>query len=459
MHLLIIAFYLSILTFYLGTLIYALPIPIASLKKWGPRLINDAFFITILTLCIEIIIGFANYLRQVLGGDWNSYLNLAKGLIMFRSGMIIITSSITGVLSKIIPGILRIVSTGLNILTTSLYSLILLYFLGILVYYGIGTLTSLGITLMAIPFRIARNAGAFILSFALVFYLALPLYPYFAALIASPLPTPTHSFTIIYGNVHNSLGRRVANGYVGVKVNGDYLGPVKLEAGGRMAILVPRKYMTKPATIYLEASGHRFYTNISDAILENLCLKQFIEYICEIDIEVKGLLYYGNGLAIHTHPLPEEMTNISIAHNTISFTLYSNKDIDLYLSVVEAYRIVKISIDNNALEDLDKHVKYSWTWYGVPGKTYVMPIARGYHEVSIVFEIESLENLEPKTDDIYTANLFQLVDVSVSEVLDVIAYTAYLEIVSSILYLSLLLSITYGLSRLLGAKAYLRLVP
>jgi hypothetical protein len=455
---LLIAFYLAILTFYLGVLIYALPIPLSGLKRWGPRLINDAFFIAALTSSIKLIIDFTDYIRSVLGGDWDNFFFLVKGVMIFRSLFILALSSTIASATKILPGFSRVVSPYLNILTTSLYFLTLMYFLGVVVYYGVATLSSLGVTLMAIPFRIARNAGAFLLSFALVLYVALPLYPHFLSLLVLPLPRTSLNLVTVYGDVKNFLGHKIYNGYLGVKVGEEYIGPARLGIDGKMAIFIPRDYMDKPATIYFDVSGHRFYTNVSGEPLATLCKYTFSVYMCRIDIEVKGLIHYSKGIALHIHPPPVSVDNIYETSNSVILTLTTDTDTKLYISAVEAYTINAIIVDGVKEVNVDMYKAYEWNWYGIKGVTYVISLSSGHHEICIEFDVKSTEDLEPSVEDLYPGKLFQR-DISLLEILDFLSSSAYLDIISSILYISLLFSASYGLSKVLGGGARLRLTP
>jgi len=458
LHLLLIAFYLTILTFYLGTLIYALPIPVTGLKRWGPRLLNDAFFIAILISSIEIILGFVDYLRQILGGDWSTYLGFVKGMIVFRSTAIMIMSALASTLSKIIPGIARIITIGINMVSASLYALMLLYFLGLVIFYGMASLVSLGVALMAVPFRISRAAGAFLVSFALVFYLALPLYPQFLLFIASPLPRSALDVSIVYGNVYCSPGCFLDGGFVGIKVGNDYIGPVKLGTGGRMTLLMPRKYMTSNAYIYFDVTGHRFYTNMSNIALADICQTQPLEYMCRVDIRVDYILFYSNGLTIHTYPPTVSVTNINVSQGSITISLSAAEDTHIYISAVKSYDFVKVSIDDTLVESLEANKSYEWVWYNIPGRTYSLKMSRGKHVLTIDYVLLSSEGLEPSVEDLYPTTLFRQ-DIDAGEFLDYLASTIYLELISSILYLSIMLSATYGLTRLLGGTSRLRLIP
>lgn len=462
MYVALIAFYLSILTFYLGVLIYALPIPIAGLKRWGPRLINDAFFIATIISSISLILNFVDMLRQRFGGDWGFFLNVIKGFILYRSTLVVFLSALSDTL-KFIPGLSKILRLGVNIVALSLYFTFLLYFLGLLIYYNVGTLISLGLAFMAIPFRVARNAGAYLLSFAIVFYLALPLYPNFLLMLSVPMPKSSLDLAIVYGNLYNFLGYRITEGYVGLDVNGDYIGPAKLTYDGRMFILMPREYLSSRATLYFDASSHRFFTNISGITLASMCRYELTTYMCRIDAVVKGVLYYSKGLTLHIHPPPSTLKNVTEGGNSIEFNMCLDSSSDLYISATSGYELLRLTISNQnsstTIDDLSAYHAYDWVWYNVPGSTYIVSIPNGCLKVRLEYSIKNPESLEPNTEHIYPVKILQRNELPTDNMFDSLAYAAYLEIISSILYLSLLLSISYGLSRLLGGTYKLRLIP
>jgi len=185
-----IAYYLSILTFYLGVLIYALPIPITGLKRWGPRLISDAFFVASLTFGFYAITNAATYIAQTLGADWVKYFGFLNAQLLSQLSIIFGLSSLTKLVPpKLAPILSKLISSIIGKLMWSVYATLFMYILGFVIYKDYALFASLGIALMAIPFRIARGAGAFLLSFALVFFVALPLYPDFFGMIVVP-PKP-----------------------------------------------------------------------------------------------------------------------------------------------------------------------------------------------------------------------------------------------------------------------------
>ena len=69
------ALYLSSLTYFLGVLIYMLPLPFRGLKEWGPTLIKDAIYVTVWVSIYNYVISFAQGLLSIIGASWNSFFN------------------------------------------------------------------------------------------------------------------------------------------------------------------------------------------------------------------------------------------------------------------------------------------------------------------------------------------------------------------------------------------------
>lgn len=463
MHLLLIAYYLSILTFYLGVLIYALPIPLTGLKKWGPKLITDAFFIAILTLSLNTIVNVAEYLRALAGGSWEVFLLQIKSVIAFRTVIVFLFSIFSNIFSKFLPGINRLITLITNPILTSLYSNMLLYSIATVVYRGIWLLSSLGIFLMAIPFRIARNAGAFIFSFALVFYIALPLYPSFYRILlyspSTPLETP-----IIYGSIINEFGQPISDGYIGIEIKDSYIGPVPLYSSNYIFFTTNSKMLSSPTTIYFDVVGHQFYTNISNINLHDVCFqnidREFYLDLCRIDIQVKGLIMYSNGIALHILP---KVSNVSLAIFTgeyIKLTIDSQFDSELFISIVDAYSIIEVTIDNATSASMDGFTSYQWYWYDLMGSTYIINIPQGSHIIEIKMRLNDRLFVEPSEAYSYATiqQMFSVDNAFFADMLNEIARIAYIDLIASLMFLSLLTSISWGLSRLIGASGKIRVL-
>lgn len=464
MHLLLIAYYLSILTFYLGVLIYALPIPVTGLKRWGPRLITDAFFIAILTLSINTIVNVSDYIRILAGGSWEIFFLQIRSTIALRSAIVILLSIFSGILSKFIPGIGKLISLVLNPILASLHSSVLLYTIATVIYRGVWMLSSFGILLMAIPFRVARNAGAFLLSLAIVFYIALPLYHNFYKLLIYSPSTPLEA-PIIYGYIVNELGHPIDDGYIGLEASSDsYVGPLPLHNNNYILLTLNSKLLSSPVTLFFDASGHQFYTNVSSASLYNICLqnstREFYLHLCRVDVMVRGLIAYRNGVALHMLPTISGIGVEVFADELVKIAVNAQHDFELYISIVDAYSIREISIDNSTIS-IESLRSYRWRWYDLMGSTYIVNVPQGQHTIEIRMELDEDQNTEPSEVYTYLAlqRLFLSNDALLTDALNEIARIMYIDIIASILFLSLLISISLGLSRVFGGSSRIRVFP
>ena len=82
---LLIAFYLSVLSYYLGTLLYMIPLPFYSIKKWAPTLMVDGIFSATLVFTYTIIMCIIDYFSNMLGSDWvglYTWISLKTGIVV-----------------------------------------------------------------------------------------------------------------------------------------------------------------------------------------------------------------------------------------------------------------------------------------------------------------------------------------------------------------------------------------
>lgn len=184
---LILAYSLAILTYYLGVLIYAIPIPWWGIKKWAPTLIYDALTASLLVLMFSTIVELVNYLGSLLNIDWQLYFEWLTGRIAIMGSFISFLVTLSLMLSS--AGVKAISTAVLGpIISLATYTLIVLevfFILGLVFNQFFAKIMIIGILLYSIPFRIARGAGAALIAMSIVFTLALPILPAF-----------THAFTV-----------------------------------------------------------------------------------------------------------------------------------------------------------------------------------------------------------------------------------------------------------------------
>ena len=194
------ALYLSSLTYFLGVLFYALPIPMKRIKKWGPTLIKDSIYSLVWLSIYNIIFYLAHLIMYYLNISWHHYFNVLLSDIINLAivEMILMLFSLAespGLLSivpssgwgKVLYGIAKTGASIANIkalsdaIEGSLTTYLVIYYLSEIIYYATPWLIALGVLLMSLPFRIGRSAGAGFIATALTFYVGLPLMPEFAS--------------------------------------------------------------------------------------------------------------------------------------------------------------------------------------------------------------------------------------------------------------------------------------
>jgi hypothetical protein len=212
----LIAFYLSFLTYYMGVLIYSLPIPIYSLKKWGPMMIRDSILVFILLVSLDFLRKSITNIASLIGSNWTGFYSWNDATLEFlaeqRLMLIMYYTAFRALKAIILYGdilgpLIRLVS----------YNIIFLYsirFLGYFFQTYWFTLIAMGIMLIALPFRIGRSAGAWLIAIAVTFYIGLPLLPVFIQLATPPLspitekPNQLEDWGISYLKVYTAAGTK-----------------------------------------------------------------------------------------------------------------------------------------------------------------------------------------------------------------------------------------------------------
>ena len=175
------------LTYVIGALIYALPIPFRGLKDWGPTLMGDGIYVAFWTAFYSAIEGLMSTVETDLGVTWKHFLSFIDSNLSTVALLFITVSTASALLQKFFINYapLTMLSLGLSTLTLVLVAV---KTLGYLVKENWSILVVIGIMLMAIPFRIARSAGATLISFSITFYTGLPVMVDFLNLIQFSLP-------------------------------------------------------------------------------------------------------------------------------------------------------------------------------------------------------------------------------------------------------------------------------
>ncbi|MEM1927778.1 MAG: hypothetical protein QXS85_03465 [Acidilobaceae archaeon] len=219
--LVILALKLAMLTFYLGVLIYALPIPLARLKKLAPESMVDAVYACLLALVIFSIYDASSRIAYHLGGSWGLFETWLLSALSVSATVKILESLLLFLpfISKISPLLSAIISPLSKMATLTIMLCVLLAAIATLVrVYGY-ILIGLGLVLYALPFRIGRDAGAWLIAFCLVFNIGLPLLPVFIAQLEPErhqLLSPD-TFTVLRVSVTSAYGHPASFGVLVIR--------------------------------------------------------------------------------------------------------------------------------------------------------------------------------------------------------------------------------------------------
>ncbi|MCS7106954.1 MAG: hypothetical protein NZ902_02485 [Acidilobaceae archaeon] len=184
----LLALKLSLLTFYLGVLIYSLPLPLRSVKRWGPELIVDSLFAFTIVVAHGALFIASERLAVALGGSKALFADWFSGAMLMAVGVKTLVNVVDMLPSKIVisPALQAIAIPFDRMATLAIAFLTTLSAIAVLVFEYGTKLLLLGVVLYAIPFKVAKNAGAWLISFILVFTVGLQVLPLFLLSISSP---------------------------------------------------------------------------------------------------------------------------------------------------------------------------------------------------------------------------------------------------------------------------------
>ena len=462
-----IAFSLAVLTYYVGVLIYSIPIPWYGLKRWAPMLIVDGIIVSGLVLFFNNIILLVDYIYNLLGASWDNYLSHMKSLWAMLFSLILFIEMFLTILTKMPLRIYlfsSILHTFKSILSYGLLIITLLIILSIVVKTLLPKLVALSILLYSIPFRIARTAGASLLAFAIVFYIGLPLMPYFTLMLALPESTPESFNTLIdYGvayprilikSLHDDpIPFAILNVY---NDNGELIARYVSERDGWIYASYPNKGLpaVKEYSIDIVYYGLVFKT-IPDRINP---LTHYIEsdeikgtnYECFVTIP--GIVKFYKGILI--------LNDVNIAYKSLSIDeqgglinisfmidIKSNRHYNL-IALPNDYSLLKIALNGSSI----KYNVIKLNWFGKTINLISLPLNSGTYNVDIQLAGQYTEvNIPKSIEKPYV--LSATGGKGLNEILELISTTyTILSIIFPTMYIIMLTMIAYGLASFLGAR-------
>ncbi len=461
---LLVAFNLSVLTYYLGVLVYALPVPWYGVKKWGPLLIIDGIFSATLVFGFNLIVQAINYIFTILGLSWNNLMLWLNTVISSIFVLIFFIQLLGSMLSKLSLGLIpNFLGPLYSILSYSLTSLFLIQFIALIVRLHYTKLIALGIMLFAMPFRIARTAGAVLVSFSIVFYIGLPLLPVFVQTLSQP--QEFNQETYIYGvsfphylvKSYNgsSIPMAVMNIY---SVNNSLLARYITDNNGSIYASYPDK--GSPSNYFkieIEYFGYAFktypYKFINNFTCSHASNHTGENTTCLFNVHVPGILYASTCMVLFN------VWNASVK----DFSVVGLDKVQLLINVskqgvyeIMVWRGSKDDIGvllNGTLLAHDKIIIDNVEWYGNNLNILKARLDAGIWNISILLGGNCQQiYLDKKSLEIYyikhtmnASNILSFVEQSSS-------YYFFSTIILTSSYIILLTIISYGLAIFLGGR-------
>jgi len=215
-YLAMLAVKLAVLTFYIGVLVYALPLPLSTVKRWGAQLLWDGVLALFLATIYAILHSISYRIALMLGGSWTLFNIWYSTALSVSLNLKMLLAALTAIpeVAKLAGPVYAVALPLDRVATLTLLFLTTLAGIAELVYnYGL-VLVAFGAALYAIPFRITRGAGAWLIAFILVFSVGLQTLPLFISSFATKPETPevTVDYRLLKLSVESSTSNPMAYG-------------------------------------------------------------------------------------------------------------------------------------------------------------------------------------------------------------------------------------------------------
>lgn len=187
---------LAWLMYVLGVLFQTLPLPRKSLKAWGPTLMVDAVIAEFALASAGFIESLINWISQMIQTTLGSPLNPTASFTIIVTELVAMDTTLVSIIALLssVPELnllAQMVGSMLNpaltIVTSTLILWIILQFFASFIPNIWLTAYTLGVVFYAIPFRIGRRLGSYLLSSSIVLTIAIPLMPSLAMSLQSLL--------------------------------------------------------------------------------------------------------------------------------------------------------------------------------------------------------------------------------------------------------------------------------
>ncbi len=445
-----VAIQLAVLSFYIGVLIYALPLPIRGVKRWGGQLLRDSMFSFALAISLTAVMEFAQGVAGMLGGSWAYFDAWFQNGVQLILGLKVAAMALSS-LTSYVPGAsaARALLGPLNdALTADLLFMATLGALEAIVRYGGTLLALIGLVLFALPFRLGREAGAWFIAFVVTFSVGLQVMPAFISYIASSPPVAANSAGASLGltyepvTVHASDGQPIGNSEL---VLYSYVDGEMKE--------VAQYWVTSSGAAYDPSSPEP-----NDVSMPSTAPVYSYVYVDGVGSQLDPYPFYpGNysmsqGVSLYSPYIlySSQYDTIVLSNQPGNVSLSQSGDALVIRGNLSFGGIVEVRSPNTCSLNVSANIRPasgSWSWYGVKGTYWYVQ-----GPVNFTMVVVQRNCTEPRfsgfTAEDYAQTYFGVNFVSVNLIEDFLLY--YFTV--PIMYIATLTTIAYALARLLGGR-------
>lgn len=449
-YIMLIAYELVLLTFSLGVLILALPIPLRGLKAWSGRLISDSILAFILITLFWTLISFSNGFPLMFGWSWEEFsdwLTHILGLLLAFKAVIaaIIAAARAFYLSQLVSSMLWPIDNVVNIVILTFTTI---YALSIVVRKSYLYLAALGIALYALPLRVGKSAGAWLLSFALVFNAGLPLLPAFITSTTNAEPPQLEDLGASFAQVRilDVGGYPVAGGLVHVYINNtgapEEVARYPVGGDGYLIGKYSVGYISMPTKVptywALELDGVLIplYPLPLNPSNDNLTLTGY-----NLTLKASSILFQEGYKAVITSS--RQVLNLKRSPGELTASVYLNSGDFIEVDVPEGCT-ADFHVDGTVVVK-----EGSWEWLGLNGWYYRMDASEpGIVNLTVSFQGVCSEKPQPPEAKDYIFDYLGLASFSSKTLPNLVVGFILLPSI----FIFMLSSITFAIARLLGGR-------
>ncbi len=431
---------LAMLTYTLGVLILALPVPYRPLKSWGPKLIIDSITAAVLISSITLIISAGDIILNELGIGWDSfYLWLSSLTAGLSTAFLGLTYASTLIRSSSYSFLSAPLGIAASLLTTAFSSVKLIYLLSSFIYSFRDKLGVIGVLLYSLPFRMGKGVGAFLIAASVVMYVGFPLMPAFVNTFQTVTSrTPVHINPTIKLWVRDVDGNPLPYPILYFYSSSGGSTPVGVILGderGEVIIGDSLDTLPKNFTLSLMVGFSGYYVRPEPPEVSSSIKEAVLKVVPAI---------YSNGVTLFL-PKGSVLINSSVTNKTIGAFLELPNSGKAVISAVSEATVNQVIVDGERMNC--SWMPYTWKSLGLKVSSVNLP--EGKVRIKLVFD--GAPYPKPSVNEKRLVYLDTVMDI-VTALLTTAVSLVYSLIFLPGVYLVILTSITAGLSRALGGS-------